>query len=85
MNVLLALGAFLKIRADEGKEKFYGLVLQAFSNSSSSSALPERIPPVMLSRAVLTNYYAVADPFASFDKPQGAKNWGDVEKEDGKR
>ncbi len=82
LNVLLALGAFLKIRADEGKEKFYDLVLQAFSNSSPNSVLPERIPPVMLSRAVLTNYYAVADPFASFDNPQGIKKRGDEKDED---
>ncbi len=68
LNVLLALGAFIKIRGTKEKSDFYDLVLQGFSNAPAKSLLPERIPPVMLSRAVMTNYYAVADPFSNLDK-----------------
>ncbi len=68
LNILLALGAYLKIRANTEKKAFYKLVLQGFNNASKESDLPERIPPVMLSRAVLTNYHSVADPYAVLDK-----------------
>lgn len=61
---LRAIGGYLTIRGDKGKERFYSLILKAFNGTTNANKLPKRIPPVLISRSALSNHYLLTTNLA---------------------